>query len=79
MSPRSFDDLETVKDAARRLGKHPRTLMRWTRQPDGMPFVRIGLVPYLHIPTVKAWIEGRITRPNPVRAARRKRDIKTSR
>jgi hypothetical protein len=26
----------------------------------------------------KAWIESRIHRPNPVRAARRKRDIKTS-
>jgi hypothetical protein len=79
MSPRSFDDLETIKDAARRLGKHPRTLMRWTRMPDGLPFVRLGLTPYLHAPTAKAWIEGRIHRPNPVRAARRKRDIRTSR
>ena len=76
---RTFDDLEPIKDAARRLNKHPRTLMRWTRWPDGLPFVRLGQVPYLHIPSAKAWIESRIHRPNPVRAARRKRDIKTSR
>jgi hypothetical protein len=79
MPPQSLDDLETIKDAARRLGKHPRTLMRWTRQPDGMPFVRIGLVPYLHIPTTKAWIESRITRPNPTTRATRRRRTAVSR
>jgi len=72
MSSEIFDELETVKEAARHLRKHPRTLMRWTRLPDGLPFVRLGQVPYLHIPTAKAWIESRIHRPNPVRAARRK-------
>ena len=72
MSSRTFDDLEPIKDAARRLNKHPRTLMRWTRLPDGLPFVRLGQVPYLHIPSAKAWIESRIHRPNPVRAARAK-------
>jgi hypothetical protein len=40
------------------------------RLPDGLPFVRLGQVPYLHIPSAKAWIEIRIHRPNPVRAAR---------
>jgi hypothetical protein len=76
---RIFDDLEPIKEAARRLNKHPRTLMRWTRLPDGLPFVRLGQVPYLHVPSAKAWIESRIRRPNPVRAARRMRDIKRSR
>jgi transposase-like protein len=65
--PQAFDDLETIKQAARRLGKHPRTLMRWTRQPDGLPFIRLGQVPYLHVPTVTAWLEARIQRPNPTR------------
>jgi hypothetical protein len=35
MSSEIFDELETVKEAARHLRKHPRTLMRWTRLPDG--------------------------------------------
>ena len=72
MSSEIFDELETVKEAAQHLRKHPRTLRRWTRLPDGLPIVRLGQVPYLHIPTAKAWIESRIHRPNPVRAARRK-------
>jgi hypothetical protein len=79
MPPRSFDDLEPLADVARRLGRHPRTLKRWTQKPDGLPYVLLGAVPYLHIPTANAWVESRITRPNPARAARRKRDIKISR
>ena len=60
------------------LSRGPRQT-KWTRSPDRLPFVRLGRVPYLHIPSSKAWIESRIHRPNPVRAARRNRDIKTSR
>lgn len=68
--PQAFADLETIKEAAARLGKHPRTLMRWTRKPDGLPFVRIGQVPYLHGPTVNRWIARRLELAN--RAKRRR-------
>jgi len=67
---RTFEDLESVKEVAQRLGKHPRTVMRWTRLPDGLPFIRLGNVPYLHAPTTQEWIERRITRPNPSRRRR---------
>lgn len=71
MSPQAFQDIESVKAAAKRLGKHPRTLMRWTRQKDGLPFIKLGQAPYLHIPTLTAWLEARIQRPNPTRSSRR--------
>jgi hypothetical protein len=75
MSSQAFDDIETVKVVAKRLGKHVRTIMRWTKEPDGLPFIRIGQVPYLHIPTTQQWVEHRIQRPNPPRPARRKRVV----
>lgn len=65
--PKVFDDLEPVKQVAARLGKHPRTIMRWTKQVDGLPFIRIGQIPYLHLPSVQAWIEHHIQHPNPTR------------
>ena len=79
MSSEIFDELETVKEAAQHLRKHPRTLMRWTRLPDGLPFIRLGQTPYLHIPSAQAWIESRIQQPNPVQSARHRRDVRRSR
>ena len=73
MPPQAFDQLETVKQVAARLNKHPRTIMRWTRQADGLPFVRIGKVPYLHVPSTQRWIERRIQHPNPPHTARKRR------
>jgi hypothetical protein len=70
MSIKSFDDLEPVRDVAARLGRSHRTLMRWTRLPDGLPFVRIGHTPYLHVPSTQQWIARRLTRPNPTRRRR---------
>jgi hypothetical protein len=32
MSPQAFSDLEPISKAAKRLRKHPRTLMRWTEK-----------------------------------------------
>jgi hypothetical protein len=46
--------------------------MRWTRQADGLPFVRIGQIPYLHIPSTQKWIERRIQHPNPPHTARKR-------
>jgi hypothetical protein len=70
MPTQNFDDLEPVRDVAARLGRSVRTLMRWTRQPDGLPVVRIGQTPYLHAPSTQQWIERRMTRPNPTRRRR---------
>ena len=71
MSPQAFSDLEPISKAAKRLRKHPRTLMRWTEKPDGLPYIRLGRVPYLHIPTTDAWIAARMKRPNPTHPPRR--------
>jgi hypothetical protein len=42
-------------------------------QPDGLPFTRIGNRILIHLPTAKAWIYGRMRRPNPPRPTRRRR------
>jgi excisionase family DNA binding protein len=70
MSTLPFDNLETARDVAKRLGVSLRTIMRWTKQPDGLPFVRIGQRPYLHGPTVQDWIARRMVQPNPSRRRR---------
>jgi hypothetical protein len=67
MSLQNFDDLEPVRTVARRLGRSVRTVMRWTKMPDGLPFVRVGQTPYLHAPPTRQWIERRLKRPNPTR------------
>jgi excisionase family DNA binding protein len=73
MPPHLLDDLIPAKEAARQLGHHVRTIMRWTREPGGLPFVRLGQRPYLHLPTVRRWIERRMERPNPARTTQRRR------
>ena len=70
MTSQPFDDV-SIKQAAQQLGKHPRTLMRWTREPNGLPFIRLGQAPYIHLPTLAVWLKGRIQRPNPPRRGRR--------
>src|SRR6516225_8059968 len=49
MSPQAFSDLEPISKAAKRLRKHPRTLMRWTekaRRPAIHPAWARSVSPY---------------------------------
>jgi hypothetical protein len=45
-----------------------RTVARYRKMPDGLPFVEFGGRIFIHMPTAKRWLEARIHRPNPRRA-----------
>jgi hypothetical protein len=55
---------------AEELDRHPRTIKRWSDEPDGLPFVRLGNRRLYHVPTVRDWLMGRLRKPNPRRAVR---------
>jgi excisionase family DNA binding protein len=57
---------------AAELGRNPRTIMRWTEQPDGLPFVRLGRRILFKRESVREWIAAREHKPNPRRAVRRR-------
>jgi hypothetical protein len=51
--------------------RHPRTVRRWTKEPDGLPYVKIGSRVLIHVETAKAWIFGRMRHPNARRSNHR--------
>jgi hypothetical protein len=66
-------DLVDASQFAADLGKHPRTIFRWTELEDGLPFVKLGKQRLIHVPTARAWIMSRMRQSNPGRRLRRKR------
>ncbi|MEI9899636.1 MAG: hypothetical protein WDN31_05240 [Hyphomicrobium sp.] len=44
-----------------------RTLDRWARAPDGLPFTKIGGRIFFRIASVRAWLAARERAPNPTR------------
>jgi len=65
-APRLLDDWVELDDFARdEVQKHPRTVKRWTRAPDGLPYATLGKTPIIHIPTAREWLLSRMRRPNP--------------
>jgi hypothetical protein len=71
MSEAKFlDDYEEIDDFAKDVDRCRRSVERWTRQPDGLPFVRLGNRVLIHIPTAKAWLLARMHKPNRRRAGR---------
>lgn len=59
------------EETARRLGCTPRTLAKYEKEPDGLPFVLWAgkkRYPWAEVPT---WLERRVSRPNPRRAGRK--------
>jgi hypothetical protein len=61
-------DLEPFAEIVNR---HPRSVRRWTQEPDGLPFTKIGNRVLIHVETAKAWIFGRMRRPNARGSGRR--------
>jgi hypothetical protein len=47
--------------------KHPKTVRRWTEQPDGLPYLKLGRDIFIHKPTARDWLRSRIRHPNPRR------------
>jgi excisionase family DNA binding protein len=52
---------------AEELGRHPRTIMRWTEQPNGLPFVRLGRRILFKRESVRDWISTHERKPNTLR------------
>jgi excisionase family DNA binding protein len=62
----SADILEGYVDLgplAAELGRTPRTIMRWTEKPNGLPFVRLGRRIMFKRESVRNWISAREHRP----------------
>jgi hypothetical protein len=68
-----LDDYLDLAPFAAEVDRDPRTVRRWTQEQDGLPFTRIGNRILIHMPTAKEWIYGRMRRPSPPRATRRRR------
>jgi hypothetical protein len=66
-----LDDCVELDEFARKVKRHPRTVIRWTRGPDGLPYTNLGKTPIFHIPTAREWMLGRMRRPNPRRRQRK--------
>jgi hypothetical protein len=62
---KDFADLEPF---ARECKRNPRTIRRWMKEPDGLPYTTIGNRILLHIPTAREWMLQRMRRPNPRRS-----------
>ena len=62
-----LDDYETQAEFAAANGVHERTVAR-ARQ-DGLPFMEWGGRIGIDVPGAKKWLEGRVRRLNPKRAA----------
>jgi hypothetical protein len=68
-TPGLLDDWQELDDFARdEVKRHPKTVKRWTQQPDGLPFAYLGKTPIIHVPTARDWLLGKLRRPNPRRA-----------
>ncbi len=61
-------DLVEHTELAAEISKHPRTISRWSNQPGGLPFIKIGNKRFYHVPTVRDWILSRTRNADPRRA-----------
>jgi hypothetical protein len=64
-------DFVEEHELAAQLRRHPRTIVRWTGEPDGLPFMKLGYQRLYHVPTVRDWLMARVRKPNPRRSTYR--------
>ena len=68
IAPRLLDGWKYLEDFAREdVSRHPRTVKRWTKQPNGLPYRRLGNRDLIHIETARTWLFAGMSRPNPRR------------
>jgi hypothetical protein len=69
-TPHLLDGWLELEDFARdEVRKHPRTVTRWTKGPDGLPVAYLGKTPIIHVQTAREWLFARMRRPNRRRSA----------
>jgi excisionase family DNA binding protein len=62
MSSRLLENFLTFEELAKDLGCHPRTIIRWTRQPNGLPYTTMGKTPLIHVAEWQKWLVSRTRR-----------------
>jgi hypothetical protein len=62
-----------IEQFAKDVGKHPRTVYRWTNARDGLPYTSLGNQRLIHLATAHAWLMQRMRQRNPDRRGRRRR------
>jgi hypothetical protein len=65
MSTEFLTDYVEVDPFAAQVKRHPRTVRRWMRQPDGLPHTRLGNRILIHVPTAREWLLSKMKYPNP--------------
>ena len=68
-----FADFIPLERFAKSVGKHVRTVYRWTDARDGLPYTRLGNQRLIHLATAHAWLMQKMQQPNPDRRRRRRR------
>lgn len=63
-----LDDYQRPEETAKQLHVTLRTIARYESEPEGLPYVLIGGRKWHHIPTVRAWLAGKMRHPNKRRA-----------
>jgi hypothetical protein len=49
-----FEDLASLAEFAKRVGKNPRTVRHWMDR--GLPYLRLGNQRYIHLPSARTWL-----------------------
>lgn len=63
-----LDDYYTSDEMEAEIRRGKKTLRRYEREPDGLPYVRIGNQKFYRKDAAKAWIARRERKPNPRRS-----------
>jgi hypothetical protein len=63
-TPKLLDDWVALDEFALDLKRHPRSVDRWTKLPNGLPYAKLGCKKIIHIPTARTWLLGRMRNPN---------------
>jgi hypothetical protein len=66
-TPKLLDDWQDINELAAEFSKSPRTIKRWTKGPDGLPFAYFGDRQWFYRPKTREWMLGRLHKPNPRR------------
>jgi hypothetical protein len=56
MSSSVLADFLKIKLFAQEVERHPRTVKRWTEQPRGLPYTKMGKEILIHVPTARQWL-----------------------
>jgi hypothetical protein len=70
-SPKLLEDFLDLEPFAAEVGRCVRTIKRWTQEPDGLPYTRLGNRVLIHVPTAREWLFKRMQPRAPRRKPRR--------